>query len=189
MPKSRYKGVSILANKSNLQMPDTFCIVDTETTGISASCCHLIEISALKVKGGAVAGKFSQLINPPVKVSYQITRITGISNDMLAGKPSIEVVIPHFLEFIGNDLIVAHNAAFDLNFLNFASRRYLDFEMQNDYLDTLTLFRRLHKELPHHRLMDVADYYSLSYEGAHRALADCEILFKGLCRMLEEIRC
>lgn len=189
MSKIPYNGISILKKNTHWRMPCSYTVVDTETTGVSPSYCHLIEISALKVHDGIVVEKFSQLIKPPVRVPWQITRITGISNAMLEGKPLIEEILPKFLEFLGGDLIVAHNASFDVNFLNFAARQYLGFDMKNDYLDTLTLFRRLHKELPHHRLKDVAEYYDLSYEGAHRALVDCEILFKGLCRMLEELPC
>lgn len=104
-----------------------------------------------------------------------ITELTGITNEMLVSARTEKLVLKDFLEYIGDDIIVGHNVNFDINFLFDAKMKHFQSEFKNDYVDTMRLGRRLLKELRHHRLEDLADYYRIDYSEAHRALKDSVI--------------
>lgn len=147
---------------------DDYCVLDTETTGLSAYYNEVIEIGILRVRGGAVVDKYSQLIHPEYPIDGFITALTGITNEMVAGMPSITEVRDAVLSFVGDDVIVGHNTSFDIRFLNagFGS------EIKNEYMDTMQFARKIYPELDHHRLSDLAEYLGLS-NNAHRSIADC----------------
>lgn len=152
-----------------------FVALDTETTGLSPIYNELIEISAIKYKGKEKVGTFSTLIKPKAKIPYAITRITGITNEMVANSPNIERVMPNLIKFIGETTIIAHNANFDLRFLQENSNGSFS---KNKVIDTVKLSRQMHPFLPNHKLATVAKYIGITEEGFHRAEFDCECCAK-----------
>lgn len=153
--------------------PD-YVVFDLETTGLSPVTDRIIEVSAVKVKGGVVKDTFSTLVNPGCPIPAAASRINGITDAMVAGAPGIQEVLGQFLAFIGGEVLVGHNIhSFDMKFLNCAMDAFYKRELGNDYIDTLYMARQCVKELPRHRLVDLAAFFQVSTEGAHRALQDC----------------
>lgn len=172
--------------KSLIALPEDYIVIDTETTGLDYDYCNLIEVSAIRYSGGVRQDTFSSLIQPPMTHSYDpdsdtwvdeyvdafITDLTGITNEMLAGAPRPAQVIPSFMEFIGDAVLIGHNANFDINFLYDAADA-CGLALRNDFVDTLRIARKVFPELKHHRLADIAEACGVSADGAHRAEADC----------------
>ena len=150
------------------QLIDDYCVLDTETTGLSAYYDEIIEIGILKVRNNEIVDRYDQLIKPSTEVDGFITALTGITNDMLEGMPSIDSVKTDVLSFIGNDIILGHNTSFDMRFLNEGFKE----QLSNQYMDTMQFARKLYPELKHHRLSDLTDYLGL-HNNEHRALSDC----------------
>jgi len=163
-----HKGSSLLKKLSD------YTVVDIETTGLDPKRDEIIEIAALRVRGNVPVGEFSTLVKPSYPITHFISSLTGITNDMLHDAPTVQTVLPILYKFLGNDVIVGHNVNFDMNFLydNFLGHMQIPF--CNDYIDTLRISRRL-LALPNYKLASIAGLFSVSYEGAHRALADCYI--------------
>lgn len=149
-------------------MLDDYCVIDTETTGLSPYSNEIIEIGILKVRQGQITDRYAQLVMPRQSINSFITQLTGITNEMVAGMPRIGDVKQEVLDFLGNDLIVGHNTSFDIRFLNAGFQNAI----RNEYTDTVHYARKLYPELRHHRLTDLAQYLHLS-NNEHRALADC----------------
>lgn len=145
-----------------------YCVLDTETTGLSAYYDEVIEIGILKVRSGDVTDRYEQLIRPKYEIDGFITSLTGITNEMVADKPPIEDVKGDVLAFLENDIIVAHNASFDVRFLAAGFQENIN----NEYMDTMQFARKLYHDLPHHRLSDLSEYLNLT-NNEHRAIADC----------------
>lgn len=180
-----YKGKNIIA------LPTEYVVIDTETTGLDYDHCNLIEISALRYSNGVCVDKFSSLVKPPLRqmcrpfcddgplewvdfyVDDFIANLTGITNEMLELAPLPEEVIPQFMNFIGNDILIAHNANFDINFLYDAAAELCDTPLTNNFIDTLRIARKVFPDLKHHRLSDVAEACSVKNIEAHRAESDC----------------
>lgn len=97
---------------------DNYCILDLETTGLSCIKNEIIEVGILKVRNNEIVARYSKLVKPKAKVSKKITKITGITNEMLEDKPAIEEIIIEILTFIGDDVIIGHNVLFDLGFIS-----------------------------------------------------------------------
>ena len=153
-----------------------YVVFDLETTGISPKTDEVVEISAVKVEHGKVTDEFSTLVNPKQRIPYGASRVNGITDDMVAEAPFFEQVLEEFLEFIEGFVLVGHNIArFDMNFLYRDVEKYFERSLPNDYIDTLQMARRELPNLEHHRLTDLAEYYGISAEGAHRALNDCRM--------------
>ena len=160
-------------NKLNEYVPD-YVVFDLETTGISPYNDSIIEISAVKVIGGKVVDTFSTLVNPRRSIPYGATAVNGITDDMVEDEPYLEEVLPGFNAFIEDFILVGHNiASFDMKFIWKAATEHLGQTFSNDYIDTLPMARKRLPKLAHHRLVDLAEYYNISTEGAHRALNDC----------------
>lgn len=180
------KGESMIA------FPDSYCVVDIETSGLSPSYDDIIEISAIKISNNTIIDIFSSLLKPDCASSDNnyidqfITDLTGITNEMLSEAPDTSVIIEKFSSFVCDSVIVAHNAHFDINFLYDNFMNYLNRPLTNNFIDTMRLFKRIHKELEHHRLSDMASFYNIEYTGAHRSLRDCEITQNCFCKMKEE---
>ena len=96
---------------------NTYVVFDIETTGFSPLTCQIIEIGAVRVENGVITDRFSTFVNPKVPIPFQITQLTSITDQMVIGAPDIETVLPQFLEFIGDAALVAHNASFDVSFI------------------------------------------------------------------------
>lgn len=154
-------------------VPD-YVVFDLETTGVDVIKDDIIEISAVKVLGGKVADTFSTLVNPGRSIPYYATQVNGITDEMVEDAPDIREALADFLAFAGNAVLVGHNIqSFDLNFVSNAAEGLFGKTVENDYIDTLHMARSCLPELSHHKLVDVASYFHISAEGAHRALNDC----------------
>ncbi|MCU1372292.1 MAG: exonuclease, polymerase epsilon subunit family [Ilumatobacteraceae bacterium] len=150
-----------------------FCVLDLETTGGTAADGGITEIGAVKVCGGERLATFRTFVNPGHSIPLQITRLTGISESMVAGAPPPDEVLPTFLEFLGDAVIVGHNVRYDLGYLNAAMERSGRPKLANRVLDTLRLARRLVRdEVPNCRLGTLADRFRLPNRPSHRALDD-----------------
>lgn len=150
------------------QLIDDYCVLDTETTGLSAYYDEIIEIGILRVRNNEIVDRYDQLIKPNFDIDGFITALTGITNDMLEGMPSIDSVKTDVLSFIGDDIILGHNTSFDMRFLNEGFKT----QLSNQYMDTMQFARKLYPELKHYSLSDLTDYLGL-HNNEHRALADC----------------
>ncbi|MDR3837993.1 MAG: AAA family ATPase, partial [Eubacterium sp.] len=166
-----------------------YVIFDLETTGISPNYDEVIEISALKVKGGEVVDEFNTLVNPGRKIPFGATKVNGITNAMVAEAPAFSHVLEEFLDFAEGLVLVGHNIArFDMKFIWRDTEQYFGEIPQNNYVDTLQVARKHLPKMEHHRLVDLAEHYGISSEGAHRALNDCYMNQKVYECMVAEMR-
>lgn len=166
-----------------------YVIFDLETTGISPNYDEVIEISALKVKGGEVVDEFNTLVNPGRKIPFGATKVNGITNAMVAEAPAFSHVLAEFLDFAEGLVLVGHNIArFDMKFIWRDAKQYFGEIPQNNYVDTLQVARKHLPKMEHHRLVDLAEHYGISSEGAHRALNDCYMNQKVYECMVAEMR-
>ena len=153
-----------------------YTVFDLETTGVSPQTDKVIEISAIKVRNGKAVGEFSSLVNPMRNIPYGATRVNGITDEMVADKPVFEKVLGDFLDFVEDDILVGHNIHdFDMKFIHRDCEAFFRMFLGNDYIDTLPLARKCLPQLGHHKLTDLAMYYKISINGAHRALNDCRM--------------
>ncbi len=152
---------------------DKFVIFDLETTGLSKDNDKIIEIGAVKVENGLITDTFSTFVNPKISISSNITKLTSIDNSMVKDAPTIDEVLPNFLKFAGESVLVAHNANFDVGFITTAGKT-IGLEINNTVVDTLELSRTLFPELNKHKLNIVAEYLGISLENHHRAVDDAQ---------------
>ena len=158
------------------QYAANYVVFDFETTGINVNKDKIIEISAIKVRNHHPKEEFSALVNPGIPIPEGASRVNGITDDLVKGCPGIETVLAEFLDFIGEDVLVGHNiGAFDMVFLDRGARESLFRPVFNDYVDTLSLARVCLPQLGRHRLTDIAAYFGIETQGAHRALNDCRM--------------
>ena len=144
---------------------------DLETSGLNCETDEIIEIGALKVKEGKVAERFNQLIRPKVPVTPQITAITGITNEMLEKAQPVEKVIPEFILFCRDEIMLGHNVMFDYNFTKVYAKRYgLPFEKKG--IDTLKIARKVLPDLESKSLGALCEHYEIVNQAAHRAYHD-----------------
>lgn len=155
---------------------DSYVVLDLETTGLSVKRDGIIEIAAIKVSDGVIVDEFSTFVNPGIPISPATVDITGITDDMLSDAPSVTTALESLIDFIGSCPLIGHNIKrFDLKFIQRDAEKYLGHTITNEYVDTLYLSNYKLPQLEHHSLQALALYYGISYEGAHRALADCRI--------------
>jgi DNA polymerase III epsilon subunit family exonuclease len=152
-----------------------FVFFDLETTGLSPRGCRIIEMAALRVgPEGAIAGSFQALVRINHPVPYFITRLTGITNTMLARGERIESVFPRFCEFVGDLPLVAYNASFDMSFLRAEATRQ-NIKLQNKPVCALAVTRARVPGLSSYKLKLVAEHFGIEKRQTHRALDDCEM--------------
>ena len=155
--------------------PD-YVVYDLETTGISCQRDEVIEISAIRVRGGYPVSTFTQLVNPGRPIPYGASSVNHIYDNMVADKPGFSQVLGEFLDFIGDDVLVGHNIKrFDMNFIYRDCQRYFGQTIDNDYIDTLHMAKQCFPAWKHRRLENLAEHYGISTQGAHRALQDCHM--------------
>ena len=150
---------------------DSFVAFDLETSGMGKGA-GIIEIGAVKMEFGEITERFDALVDPGTPVSPSVTRLTGITDGMLRGKPRIEEALPVFLDFAGDLPLVAHNARFDCGFLQRAMTM-TGLERELAASDTLYLARRTWK-LPCYKLAFLAEWFDIEMPRAHRAWCDAE---------------
>ena len=181
-PIFQYLSENIMTKKARKQY-NTFVVIDFETTGLNPARDNIIEIGAAKICDGTIVDIFSTLVNPGRSIPAAATKINGITNRMVRKAPLIKDVLPKFLQFIGNDVLVAHNAPFDLKFL-MVNAYECGYEIKNPVIDTLPLCRKLYPNCPNHKLGTVSAYLGIELEQAHRSLADviatANILIKSI---------
>ena len=166
-----------------------YVVFDLETTGTSCYTDKVIEISAIKVKDHEITEEFSSLVNPGQSIPYFASQVNGITDDMVEDAPAFDSILNDFIEFTEGLPLVGHNIqTFDLRFIYRDSMEYYGTIPGNDYVDTLYLSRMCLPELEHHTLSDLAVYYGMSTEGAHRALNDCRMNQAVFEKLGEEIR-
>ena len=167
---------------------NTYIVFDIETTGLSSETETFTEIGAVKISGGEVVDRFSQLINPEKPIPQKIVELTGIHDKMVEGMPTIREVLPQFIDFCDGNTVVAHNAKFDVGFVKvFAKKQGLIFK--NEVIDTVALSKELYPDERSHKLNIVAKRLGVTLENHHRAVDDAEAcagIFLKLMEMKEE---
>ena len=152
-------------------MLKSYTAFDVETTGLDPQINEIIEIGALKVRDGKVAGRFMEFIRPKDTISGTITNLTGITNEMVADARSEAEVIPAFLDFCEDDVLIGHNVRFDYSFMKTgAARCGLSFEKSG--IDTLKIAQTALSALPSKSLSDLCAHYQIENKAAHRAYHD-----------------
>lgn len=163
-----------------------YCVVDLETTGGSPGRSRITEIGAVRLRGLRPVERFSTLVDPECEIPQVVTDITGIDAALVAGAPSVRTALAAFSDFAGDDVLVAHNAPFDLRFLNYERRRLGRGYFTQPWLDTLELARRLlNGRVERHDLATLADWAGTGVRPRHRALADAEATAELLVALLE----
>ncbi|WP_304339994.1 PolC-type DNA polymerase III [Metaclostridioides mangenotii] len=179
----------IIEGANDKELSQSFVVFDIETTGFSNTNDKITEIGAVKIQDFKVVDRFSQLVNPEKDISYKIQELTGITNDLVKDKPTIDEVLPRFMEFIGDSVLVAHNAEFDTGFISEKCRQMgLDYKSKS--VDTLMLARVLLPELKRHRLNVVAKALGIQLLNHHRAVDDADataLIFIKFLEMLKEM--
>lgn len=155
------------------KFPEEFVVIDFETTGFSPIQNEIIEVGMLKVCGTDVVDSYQQLVRPKKPVSGRITKLTGITNEMLEEAPAAADIMPDVLDFIGDLPLVGHNVSFDVGFLVRNANLYCDGDTAFPSFDTMQCAKRELPFLPDYKLGTVANYFDCQDETAHRALADC----------------
>ena len=153
---------------------EEFVVFDIETTGLNSHTNEIIEIGAVKIKAGRIVDRYSQLINPGRPIPYHITEITSITNEQVANEPKIDKVIGKFVDFIGDAVLVAHNAPFDMGFIKRDIKKYLNIDLQSSVIDTLQMARDLFPDLKKYGLGDLNKTLGLALEKHHRAVDDSQ---------------
>lgn len=180
--------VKIVTGDTDGTLDDDFVVFDIETTGFSPVNNRIIEIGAVKVSGGEIVDRFSTFVNPNVPIPFEIEKLTGIRDDMVINSPVIEEVLPEFLHFCENCVLVAHNAGFDTGFIHENCNR-LGYPWNYTYVDTMNLSRTLLTGQSKYTLDAVAKTLGVSLENHHRAVDDAECtahIFVKLLHMLKE---
>ncbi|MFC1559557.1 PolC-type DNA polymerase III [Candidatus Margulisiibacteriota bacterium] len=165
-----------------------YTIVDLETTGLNPEQDEIIEVGALKVQNGEVKGIFNKLVSPSKPISPEITKITGITNEMLEGENHIKPVLEEFMGFIDNSILIAHNAEFDMGFLRNNIKKWLDKDLKNEAMCTLMISRDILPGLSNHKLHTIARYFKLAVENRHRAIGDVEITYQVWLKFIELLK-
>lgn len=164
-------------------MKGCYVVLDLETTGLDYKLDRILEIGAVRLVDGAVAGEFQSLVNPGVPLREENVAFHGITPELVAGAPRLEEVLPEFLAFLGSDPVVAHNALFDMNFLTFHARQTLGVEVGNAAVDTHEMAREVFprdKALSLERLMEL---FQAPPRPLHRALEDARALAEVFPRL------
>lgn len=184
-----HKSATLRPGKGNstISFPENYVVFDLETTGFSPMNDDIIEISCVRVRERVVTDTFSSLVRPKKEISECVADLTGITNEMVADAPSLKEIMPSAVEFIGDDIIVGHNVAFDINFIYDASAAALNHILSNDYIDTVRISRRLYPELHSHRLHNVVEHLGIQPVGFHRALNDCYMTYECFEAMHKEV--
>ena len=166
-------------------LDDTYVVFDIETTGLSKEKEMITEIGAVKVADGKIIDRFSTFVNPQRPISAEITKLTGITDDMVKDAPTIENILPEFLKFCEDTVLVAHNASFDTGFIRIAAERAGLGELHHTIVDTLELARALLPELNKHKLDIVCEHLGVTLNGHHRAVNDAEATAEVFIKFLD----
>jgi DNA polymerase III epsilon subunit family exonuclease len=166
-----------------------FVVFDVETTGAKTPPCRIVEIGAYRVHAGRIVAEFVSLVNPQMPIPPFISTLTGITDAMVASAPLFDEIAPRLLDFLGTSVLVAHNAAFDVRFLNYEiGRVYPGRKMCNAELCTVSLAKRVVPALANHRLHTVAEHFDVTVHNRHRAHGDAHATAEVFIRLLSLLR-
>ena len=177
----------IVVRAKEQSLDDSFVVFDIETTGFSSVEDKIIEIGAVKVEGGVIVDKFSTFVNPGVPIPFEITNLTSITDEMVMESPKIDATLPEFLEFVGESVLVAHNAGFDVGFIE-QNCKVLGLNSKYTYLDTVALARVLLPTLAKYKLNIVAKALGISLENHHRAVDDAGATAEIFVKFIEMLK-
>lgn len=150
-----------------------FVVFDTETTGAKPPFARMTEIGCYKVRNYEIIGEFKSLVNPHTIIPINIVALTGITNEMAQEAPNFFEIMPELLAFIGDSILVAHNAGFDMRFLNYEIGRVVPRrKLINPNLCTVRLSRKLLPNVKNHRLHTIAEHFGITIHNRHRAFGD-----------------
>lgn len=180
-------GSPVVVNDKGQNINTTYCVLDLETTGLSAKTEKITEIGIMKIQNGEVVDEFCEFINPEKPIPKRVQEVTNITDEMVANSPTIDVLFPKVLDFIKDSVLVAHNASFDIGFLKNVAKN-LGYEFDYTYVDTLPLARKLYPELKKHKLGKIAEHLKIKVEVAHRALDDVDTTVKILKEMMKTLK-
>lgn len=173
--------------KTDADIDGSYIVFDLETTGLSAATERIIEIGAVKIEKGAVTESFDIFVNPEKTIPLEITRLTGITNEMVADAPFEQEALEQFFRFCnGCDIFVAHNADFDMSFLRAAIQR-CGREEDPVQIDTLVMGRAMYPELKKHKLDFLAEHLGVEQKHHHRADDDARVLAEIFLKMLQTL--
>ncbi len=184
-------GVPIAYNEHDIDLnTGTYVVFDVETTGLSAVYDTIIELAGVKIHQGEVIDRFESFANPHHPLSETTTELTGITDDMVRDAPEVDEVLKDFHAWMGESILVAHNASFDIGFLNQGFKKINYEKIENPVIDTLELARFLIPELKNHRLNTLCKHLDIELTQHHRAIYDAEatgyLLWKLVQRLLEK---
>ena len=174
----------VVENGKNQDLDTTYCVLDLETTGFSATTEKITEVGIMKLKNGEVVDEFSCFVNPEKHIPERVTEVTNITDEMVKDAETIDKVFPKILEFLGDSVIVAHNAGFDVGFLKQTAKN-LGYEFDYTYIDTLSLAKDLFPDYKKYKLGKIAENLGIKVEVAHRALDDVDTTVKVFKVMLD----
>ena len=163
----------VVTNSAGQSLNSSYVIFDLETTGFSPELNNIIEIGAVKVKDGKIIDRFSAFVNPKEPIPFRIEQLTGINDGMVINAPGIETVLPEFLDFSKDCVMVAHNADFDTSFI-IKKAHLLGLKPEFTIVDTVSMARILLPQLNRFKLDTVAKALNISLENHHRAVDDAE---------------
>lgn len=180
-------GVPIAYNPKDIVLEDaTYVVFDVETTGLSAVYNTIIELAAVKIHNGEIIDRFESFANPHHRLSATTINLTGITDDMVESAPEIDIVLRKFAEWTGDSILVAHNASFDVGFLNVGYQKAGLPKSTNAVIDTLELGRFLYPEMKNHRLNTLAKKFDIELTQHHRAIYDAEATGYLALKMLKD---
>ena len=165
----------------------TYCVLDLETTGLSFRTEKITEVGIMKIKNGEVIDSFETFVNPEKPIPYKVVEVTKITDDMVKDAPKIDEIFPKILEFVGDSVLVAHNADFDIGFLKHNAAE-LGYKLENTYIDTLRLAKDLFPDYKKYKLGIIAENLGIKVEVAHRALDDVDTTVKVFNIMLDMLK-
>lgn len=177
----------VAVNDKGQKLSGSYVVFDLETTGFSSIKDKIIEIGAVKVEEGKITERFSSFVNPKRPIPFHITELTGIADEMVMDAPDIETVLPEFMEFVGNSVLVAHNASFDVGFIE-QNLRYQDQTPDFTWADTVAMARILMPALSKYKLNIVANALNISLENHHRAVDDAEAAAEIFVKFVEMLK-
>ena len=178
----------VAVNEKGQSLKGTYVVFDLETTGFSSVKDKIIEIGAVKVENGEITDKYSTFVNPKIPIPFRITQLTSITDEMVMESPEIETILPQFLKFVGDAVLVAHNASFDVSFIE-ENCKQQGIEPDFTSVDTVGLARVLLPTLSKFKLNVVAKALNISQEHHHRAVDDARVtaeIYVKFIQMLEE---
>ena len=166
-----------------------FVVFDLETTGAKTPPCRVTEIGAYRVRNGEIVEEFHTLVNPETPIPFFISMLTGITDEMVKDAPKFGDVADSFLRFIGDSVLVAHNAGFDMRFLNHeVGRLFEDYRLANPSMCTVQLSRKLLPDVENHKLKTLAEHYSVALVNHHRANEDAYATARIFINLLEQMK-